>query len=36
MKKIIFFTGFVFIILPVSAQKEYDFLGKGARAAGMG
>ncbi len=27
--------GFILTIHPLSAQKEYDFLGKGARAAGM-
>jgi long-subunit fatty acid transport protein len=35
MRKIFFYIGIVFTISPVLAQYDYDFLGKGARAAGM-
>ena len=35
IKRILLITGYIFIIVPATAQKEYDFLGKGARAAGM-
>ena len=33
--KILLVTAFVIVVNPVQAQKEYDLLGKGARAAGM-
>jgi long-subunit fatty acid transport protein len=35
MKEIPLLIGFIFISTHVNAQKEYDLLGKGARAAGM-
>ena len=35
LRGILLIAGFIFFVNPVQAQKEYDLLGKGARAAGM-